>query len=261
MQNICYDDIEKEAAARLIPTADVFCLQEVTDYGRPFLKALKENGFSLLHVQSSSPFSTAIAVKTSLFSGIQNHSINLMLPSKKIYDAAIATFKDKTGQRFCISSLGLPRYMETSNSERREGISFCENIMNRLTHITTTDTPHIVCANMVIDLGYFLTAWLKSFNLDLIKSGEPTFKFRLSKKLTKHREVDFIFAKIFFRNFLSIDKKIIHVASKKIKPLDWDLLANASDHLPIFAEVSVRTENSFSHITYNSIDCIMSGRI
>lgn len=224
-----YSEIEKVVAERLIPSAEVFCLQEVSTFNRPILQQFKARGFTIIQRKNQQPgetFETAIALDTHRFKNIQNFSFAFVGGG----DVACAKATDKTSNRdFLFVSCHIPGFdlnevkdlqekllqakEETEKAKWQhqiqglvaDGDEVCKAIVKQLQHIGAGCT--VVIGS---DVNAFPEIWKERFDVftnaqfSVHRTQKPTNVFgnflgpvnQYAPKITEEdrvRELDFFF--------------------------------------------------------------------
>lgn len=253
-----YAATEKITSEKLENAANIFCLQEVGDFNkRPLIQKLKERKFHIVHFEregKNTSFDTALALDSSRFKDVINHSIGIQISTCFVAEAAIASALDtQSHQRVVFVSLHVPGFnlsKETLDENEKdviaEGDLYCREVVKKLSEIT---------GSSVLVVGADMNAnpekWAARFTVfsdkgfQVLRTGAYT-NVNPTEPNYAEREIDFIFvrenrslfqklAAVFCRSVQSVAK----IVSFQENPLGWDAAINASDHLPVLANISI----------------------
>jgi exonuclease III len=264
-----YVEIQKSTAQLLKNEAEIFCLQEVMEENRPLVKALTEKGFKIVHFKNEKGFQTAIALSQDRFKDIVDHSFAVDIAKNFKRDVAIATATDKiSGQKFTFVSAYVPGFelekIYFSPKDTNEGDLYCKEIVKKLSQIGN----HMIIGS---DMNANPEKWMPRFEIfsenrfQLHRTNATTNVNPYSDKL-KQREIDFIFTKTI--TIFSVWQKIkslffstiqCNASINPIKPIDFNVEHNASDHLPIFVKVDFKKNISKIQELWNAAWHLFSG--
>lgn len=246
-----YQTVQEQAAKLLTGKAEVYCLQEVKNEERPLIKSLIERKFEIIHIEGE-VFDTAIALDKNRFKEITNHSIDV---SDNLYcgkDVAIASATDiLTGQRITFVSAHAPGFDFEKVNEKvaTDGDSYCHEIVQKLSEIGNS-TIKVIGA----DMNAHPENWNPRFNIFAdqgftVHRQNSATNVNPNDSVEKTREIDFIFTKAspsIWQKIKSIFVSTFQFSAtlKTENPLGWDANKNASDHLPVFIEISSRNNIS-----------------
>lgn len=248
-----YDNAQRRTSELLTNKAQVYCLQEVSVETRPLIESLKTKNFEIIHLGGIPHFDTAIALDKNRFKNIINHSIDIPIPSSfnksRTFnkDVAIATATDTlTGERVTFVSAHVPGFDLTlpiiTDKETSEGDFYCRAIVKKLSKIGK-GTLHVIGS----DMNANPEKWGPRFQV-FSRQGFQLHRTNSSTNVNptepkeQEREIDFIFTKT-----TSIWQKIksIFVSTVQFKTtiknensIGWNEKDNASDHLPVFIDIS-----------------------
>jgi len=244
-----YRTTQNRTAELLTNQAEAYCLQEVGEEGeeRPVINSLKNRGFEIVHLEGLLAFDTAIALDTSRFKHISNQSIDVQITERFKKDVAIATATDiQTGQRITFVSAHAPGFdftKEVNDKDAADGDFYCRAIAKKLSEIGN-NTIHVIGADMNANPEKWNPRF-KIFSRQGFQLHRTNSHTNVNPKdpTQKEREIDFIFT----RTISSIWQKIksIFVSTiqysatiKTVNSIGWNVDDNASDHLPIFINIS-----------------------
>lgn len=258
-----YAKAQQSTAERLLANPpSLFFLQEVNSTERPLTQTLESQNYQIFH-KDNEPFDTAVALSTEHFKDIENISFIIKGTDTWKNDVALVKATDqRTNRRMAFVSTHTPGFSfdemkaaPTPEDKERlglEGDYFSEKLIEILSKMSDVD---------VIVIGSDMNAnpqiWSPRFKLfekagfKILHTGSPT-NVNPRDESDKLRELDFFFVKenTSLRHRLSsLFKKTVHlhqaVIQPDIKPLHsdrsdnpFDSKKNASDHLPIYAEIS-----------------------
>lgn len=258
-----YEKIQ-EITARILTEdenlADAYCLQEVLNKDRPFIQSLKQKGFKLIRYKESNDglFDSAVALNKKRFKDIENLSIQGFRR-----DLGIALATDiQTNERIAFFSFH-PRGFDYQQSPLNTtlGDKECEDAAKKLSEI---ENYHLQIVGIDMNSSpeksdtRFKSFFSRGFSL--FRTHLPTNVNPLDN-VDQEREIDYILAKDNTSKMQDIASSIAERI--RIKPFNglggmdstnkfdqrsswnpwnwnsqWNPSKNASDHLPIFAEVS-----------------------
>ncbi len=257
-----YNTTQEKTAALLTNKAEVYCLQEVVDEERPLIKSLKENNFTIIRLESLKYFDTAIALDTKRFQDITNHSIEVQITQWFKKDVAIATATDiLSGQRITFVSAHAPGFDFTKqvidDEDAAEGDFYCQAILDRLSEIGN-NTIHVIGADMNANPEKWNPRF-QSFSNQGFQLHRKASATNVNPKdsVEQEREIDFIFTKAttsIWQKIKSIFVSTIQFKStiKAEDSIGWDINNNASDHLPVFINLSPKVKISKIHQLWNA---------
>lgn len=266
-----YDSTQKKTAELLIGKANVYCLQEVMIEDRPLIESLKTKNFEIIRLSKDSEdpcFDTAIALDTTQFNNIENQSISVEISKGYKKDVAIATATHiSSGQRIIFVSAHVPGFSFSGASENdiRSGDIYCDNIIKEISRIGNNALA-VIGADMNANPEKLKSRFtpFSDQGLETYRTKSPT-NVNPNDIIDKEREIDFIFTKT---PKPSIWQKIKSIFASTIQfkyeiknddnPIGWDLKKNASDHLPIFINVSKEETISKINQLWNAASRLLS---
>lgn len=242
-----YAEVQKSTASLLTNKARAYCLQEVVDEERPLIRSLKEKNFEIVHSTQQPGFDTAIALDKERFKDITNHSIEVQITQGFNKDAAIATATDVLSrEKITFVSAHVPGFdftKEVTVEEASYGDIYCQAIAQKLAEIGS-DTIQIIGA----DMNANPEKWNPRFQIfskkgfKLHRTNSPT-NVNSRDSRDQMREIDFLFTKtttsIWQRiKSLFVSMRQVTISLKDENSIGWNVEDNASDHLPVFLNVS-----------------------
>lgn len=257
-----YAVVQNRTTELLTNKAEVYCLQEVGDEERPLIKSFKARNFEIIHLEGLPFFDTAIALDKNRFQDITNHSIDVQVNEEFKKDVAIATATDiLSGQRITFVSAHAPGFdftKKVNENDAAEGDFYCQAIVKKLSEIGNS-TIQVLGADMNANPEKWNPRFQifsnQGFQLDRKNSATNVNP----KDLTdQEREIDFIFTKTI--SSIWQKTKSIFVSTVQYKTaikvedsIGWNANDNASDHLPVFIEVSPKINISKIGQLWNKI--------
>jgi hypothetical protein len=254
----------QEETGRLLTSqlSDFLCLQEVVDMERPLIKSLEKKGFQVFHFEGNPTFDNVIALNQSRFKDITNHSIDVDISDTFKKDATIVTATDiVTGQRMTFVSAHVPGIdlakSAIDGNEAAAGDNYCSAIVHKLSKIAT-GTIQIIGADMNANPEKW-NPWFEIFakqGFQVLRSNSST-NVNPNDSEYQEREIDFMFAKT--SSIWQQTKSIVcSTFENKVKlisdrPFGWNTSQNASDHLPVFINISTRLNASKAYQLWKSI--------
>lgn len=230
----------------LTDKAAVYCLQEVLNEERALIQSLKKKKFTIVHVESQY-FDSVIALDQERFTDIVNHSFQVQIDQDTKKDVAVATATDTLSrQRMTFVSAHAPGFAfeNFDPQDAGKGDVYCEVILDELTKIGD-GTVCVIGADMNANpekwkprFDLFSNKGFQLYRTDAATNVNPV------DPVDKEREIDFIFtrtASSILQKIKSIFISTIQtkvVVKKEGNPIGWSRDNNASDHLPVFVEVS-----------------------
>ena len=251
-----YEATQTRTSELLTHTAKAYCLQEVVDENRPLINSLKSRGFRIVHLESPSYFDNAIALNTTRFKDIHNQSFDVQISPHFKKDVAMATATDIfSGERITFISAHAPGFdftKEVRDMDAAEGDFYCEAIARKLSEI-----GHSTIQIMGADMNSNPEKWNPRFKI-LSRRGFQLFRTHSHTNVNpkdstqQEREIDFILTKTTSSIYQKI--KSIFISSfqynpsiKTVNALGWNVNDNASDHVPIYIDISLEIKASKIH--------------
>ncbi len=244
--------IEKIIAEKLARQADVIVLQEIVTLKRPFIKALKEQGFKLYTYDDSLPrFSTGIAIRKEQFKeNIENRSIrsNSHRKDRIIYGqeiTAIVVEPKHSNNKIAFSSLHswgfqlyrddkkIRSYSEIDRVYIKAGIEYLKEACDNL-----KDQTYVVIGG---DINNNPQNQPKQFELmqergfEILEPDGPTNINRIDSDY-RDRTIDFIFVRQSKESSVSANAtkvSLTKTAAKVLPGFDFTVEGNCADHKPV----------------------------
>jgi len=261
----------------------IYCLQEVgpLDLDRPLINRLVAANFAIIHFEGAYRDSV-VALDRTRFSQIENHSFVSNFENRYV---AVATAVDHlTGQSVVIASAHVPGFSYLGMKQDREYGSdrgkdraesgdalFTRELIPMMNHLAEPNTLQIIGADMNADPEIWPARFesLENASFDRIEPDSFTnvhlnFAERDHPEL-KTRKIDYLFTRV-----TTFEKSILQRISEAIggiffatftmdesifvdrDPLDgFNPECNASDHRPVYAEITYNRVPSWVEGIYN----------
>lgn len=276
------DEVEASTAKKLSQELDVICLQKVMQMSRVFIRTLEDNGFTVYPSKvvkegSDDTFSTAIALRTELFTDVENVSILTARHGQGICSQEVAIVKAKlnnachsplllTSLHSCEFTLYNPKSQEyhpfsMDDSQNQEKAWFY--IEEAIQGIYHNNEGRSSCVLVGGDMNSNPQNYSRPFDrlkdahgLKILEPVESTYVNSYDENY-KNRVIDYIFAdyschvtdeeepSILKRiwnaivNFFMETRSYFITPAEVIEGFDFTVDGNCSDHKPIRATVSV----------------------
>jgi hypothetical protein len=264
-----YESAQRETS-ELISGSEVYLLQGVGNKDRIFLKNLEEKTYTLIYLENSNSFETAIALSSKRFRDIENLSQNIDLSSgageKCETDVSIAVATDTlSGQQLVFASAYAPKHDRSFKINLRTGsyplgYSYCKKVAELLNKIAGSHLQVLGINVNENDKAAKLkdrisNDFLEKAGYQAMRTIEHTQVYFQNQgigyqpALQKWR-TDFIFLKSntsLLQKARWIFEKSFQVKGPLISfnPLEWDPKKNASNHIAIFAEIHSEVKEPF----------------